>query len=156
MWLPMAGKRPSDLEAHLGYWLRTVSNAVSYSFAAKVGHEGVTVAEWVFLRVLYDAERIAPSLLAERMGMTKGAISKLADRLVKKRLVERDADPDDKRAHTLALTRPGRALVPTLAALADRNDKSFFGALTGKERDQLERLLRKIVSTRELKTVPTD
>lgn len=152
----MAGKRPSDLEAHLGYWLRTLSNAVSYSFAAKVEHEGVTVAEWVFLRVLYDAERIAPSLLAERMGMTKGAISKLADRLVKKRLVERDPDPDDKRAHTLVLTRSGQALVPKLAALADRNDKSFFGALTGKEREQLERLLRKVVSARELKTVPTD
>lgn len=152
----MAGKRPSDLEVHLGYWLRTVSNAVSYRFAAKLEHEGVTVAEWVFLRMLYDSDRIGPSLLAERIGMTKGAISKLADRLIQKSLVERDADPNDRRAHTLSLTRSGRALVPRLAALADRNDKAFFGVLAAKERDQLERLLRKIVSARELKTVPTD
>lgn len=152
----MARKRFSKLEAHLGYWLRTVSNAVSYSFAARLENEGVTVAEWVILRVLYDAERIAPSLLAERIGMTKGAISKLADRLVQKGFVERDAVPDDRRAHTLALTPSGRAIVPKLAALADRNDKSFFGALTDNERAQLERLLRKIVSARELKTVPTE
>ena len=88
--------------------------------------------------------------------MTKGAISKLADRLIQKSLVERDADPNDRRAHTLALTRSGRALVPKLAALADRNDETFFDVLAAKERDQLKRLLRKIVSTRELKTVPTD
>lgn len=149
-------KQASELTAHLGYWLRTVSNAVSQSFARKVEAEGVTVAEWVFLRVLYDVERIAPSLLAERMGMTKGAISKLGDRLVEKGLVERQANPDDKRAHTLALEPPGRALVPKLAALADRNDESFFGALAPGERDELERLLRKIVSHRELKNVPTD
>ena len=152
----MASKRVSELEAHLGYWLRMVSNAVSQSFAKKVESEGVTVAEWVFLRVLYDAERIGPSLLAGRMGMTKGAISKLADRLVQKSLVKRDADPNDRRAHTLALTRAGRALVPRLAALADRNDEAFFGLLAAKERDQLERLLRKVVASRELNTPPTN
>jgi len=151
-----ADQRPSGIEAHLGYWLRTVSNAVSQSFARKVEAEGVTVAEWVLLRVLYDAERIGPSLLAERIGMTKGAISKLADRLIQKDLVARNADPDDRRAHTLALKPSGRALVPKLAAQADQNDEAFFGVLAAKERDQLERLLRKIVSARELKTMPTD
>lgn len=58
---------PSALEAHLGYWLRMVSNAVSHSFARKLEREGVTVAEWVFLRALYDAGQIAPSQLAEAM-----------------------------------------------------------------------------------------
>lgn len=152
----MTPKPPSHLEEHLGYWLRTVSNAVSHTFAARLEPEGVTVAEWVVLRVLYDAERIGPSLLAARIGMTKGAISKLADRLIRKSLVQRDADPEDGRAHTLALTRSGRALVPKLAAVADRNDAAFFGVLTSKERVQLDRLLRKIVSACELKTVPTD
>lgn len=153
----MGAKRPpSDLQAHLGYWLRTVSNAVSQSFARKVEAQGVTVAEWVVLRVLYDVEAIGPSLLAERIGMTKGAISKLADRLVQKDLVRRDADPDDKRAHMLALKASGRALVPKLAALADQNDQSFFGALTPHERDRLARLLRKIAAKRDLKSAPTD
>ena len=103
---------PSELHAHLGYWLRTVSNAVSHSFARRVEAQGVTVAEWVFLRMLYDVEGIAPSLLAARMGMTKGAISKLADRLLAKEFVERRPNPDDGRAHELVLEATGRALVP--------------------------------------------
>lgn len=149
-------KHPSELHAHLGYWLRAVSNAVSHSFARNVEAEGVTVAEWVFLRMLYDVEDIAPSLLAERMGMTKGAISKLSDRLIVKGLVERHPNPDDQRAHTLSLKFTGRALVPRLAKIADQNDETFFDAFSATERRQLEQLLRKIVADRQLTDVPTD
>lgn len=145
----------SDLETHLGYWLRTVSNAVSQSFARRVEAEGVTVAEWVFLRMLWDIDPVAPSLLAGRMGMTKGAISKLADRLIGKALVERRADPVDGRAQILSLTAAGRALVPRLAALADVNDAAFFGTLSPEDRNDLDRLLKKIVSDRKLTDVPT-
>ena len=145
----------SDLEAHLGYWLRMVSNAVSQSFARRVEAEGVTVAEWVFLHMLWDIDPVAPSLLAGRMGMTKGAISKLADRLIGKALVERRADPVDGRAQILSLTAAGRALVPRLAALADVNDAAFFGTLSPEDRNDLERLLRKIVRDRKLTDVPT-
>ena len=145
----------SDLETHLGYWLRMVSNAVSQSFARRVEAEGVTVAEWVFLRMLWDIDPVAPSLLAGRMGMTKGAISKLAERLIGKALVERRADPVDGRAQILSLTAAGRALVPRLAALADVNDAAFFGTLSPEDRNDLERLLRKIVMDRKLTDVPT-
>ena len=146
---------PSDLHAHLGYWLRMVSNAVSHSFARRVEAQGVTVAEWVFLRMLYDVDTIAPSFLAARMGMTKGAISKLADRLLAKGLVERRPNPDDGRAHESFLEPAGRALVPRLAELADRNDAEFFDLLTQDERRQLEMLLRKIIAERELNAMPT-
>ena len=93
---------PSHLTSHLGFWLRFVSNHVSHAFARKLEDRDVTVAEWVLLRELYDVDHIAPSRLAERMGMTRGAITKLADRLIAKRLVSRRANPDDARAQTLA------------------------------------------------------
>jgi DNA-binding MarR family transcriptional regulator len=133
-----------------------VSNAVSQSFARAVEAEGVTVAEWVFLRVLFDVERITPSLLAERIGMTKGAVSKLAERLEAKALIERDFNPTDKRSQTLALKPAGRELVPRLAALADENDKAFFRALSPGEKRLLQQLLQTIISERQLTNVPTD
>jgi len=134
-----------------------VSNAVSQSFARRLEAEGVTVAEWVFLRVLHDMERCTPSLLAERMGMTKGAVSKLAERLDRKVLIVRRAHPDDRRSQLLALTSTGRALVPKLAGFADQNDASFFfNILTAAERKQLQSLLHKIVSKHHLTTLPID
>ncbi|KUL94886.1 MarR family transcriptional regulator [Bosea sp. WAO] len=147
---------PADLQSHLGYWLRMVSNAVSYSFARKVEAEGVTVAEWVFLRMLYDVEAISPSALAARMGMTRGAISKLGDRLVAKELVLRSGDGAGGRGQRLLLSTSARSLVPRLAALADANDADFFGSLSAAERGAMEQLLRKIARDRSLNQPPTE
>lgn len=147
---------PSDLQAHLGYWLRIVSNAVSQRFARKVEAEGVTVAEWVFLRMLYGMEGLSPSLLAERMSMTRGAISKLSDRLVDKGLITRTTSPEGGRGQMLALTPAATALVPRLATLADVNDATFFGALSNEDRRRLDQLLRTIALDRELTRPPTD
>ncbi len=150
-----AQKHLSDLRSHLGYSLRIVSNAVSHSFARRVEAQGVTVAEWVVLRVLFDHDTLAPSLLAQHLGMTRGAISKLADRLVEKGLVTRGSNPDDGRGQTLELHSNGRKLVPRLAALADDNDAAFFQTLSQTERQQLKRLLSQLIAQHELTGVPT-
>jgi len=144
----------SHLTSHLGYWLRYVSNHVSHAFARTLEAEGVTVAEWAVLRELYGEQAFGPSRLAERMGLTRGAISKLADRLIAKRLIRREDRDDDARAHLLALTNAGRELVPRLAALADANDAAFFDHLTWEERASLTATLKTIVERRDLKQVP--
>lgn len=146
----------ADLPDHLGYWLRFVSNHVSQAFARKVEGHGVTVAEWVLMRRLLDVDSLAPSRLAERMGMTRGAVTKLADRLIAKAMLVRAADPRDGRAQTLALTPAGRALVPRLARLADANDAAFFGHLPRADRAALVRILRGIVEARGLRSLPVD
>jgi DNA-binding MarR family transcriptional regulator len=145
----------SSLEGHVGFWLRFVSNQVSHAFAAKLAKKGVTAAEWVVLRNLLDSDGMNPSEIAESIGMTRGAISKLADRLVAKALVARTAGEEDRRYQTLSLTRAGRTLVPQLAALADRNDAEFFGHLTVKERAAIVAAMREIIRRQNLKTVPT-
>ena len=147
---------PNPLEAHVGYWLRFVSNHVSHAFKLKVGAHGITVAEWVVLRALFDADGVNPSEIAERLGMTRGAISKLVDRLVAKRLVTCNVEKGDRRFQSLLLTPPGRKLVPVLAELADHNDAEFFGPLTGQQRSALIALLKDIVRERGLKDVPID
>ncbi|SMF55922.1 DNA-binding transcriptional regulator, MarR family [Xaviernesmea oryzae] len=146
----------SSLNDHTGYWLRMVSNAVSQEFARKVANHDVTVAEWVFLRALYDRNVMPPSVLAETMGMTRGAISKLADRLLAKGLVERTANGEDRRAHSLSLTEEGRGKVPVLASLADQNDVEYFGVLTTEEHEALNRILKALAERQGLKAAPVD
>jgi DNA-binding MarR family transcriptional regulator len=153
--LPAKPKTVSTLETHLGYWLRYVSNQVSQAFSRKVQERGVTVAEWVLMRELYDKETM-PSALAERLGMTRGAISKLADRLAAKKMITRKASKEDRRFQTLALTDDGRALVPALAALADENDAEFFGHLDRDTRRTIETAMKEIVQRQGLRTVPVD
>lgn len=149
-------KPVSSLDAHLGYWLRFVSNHVSHAFGLKLAARDVTAAEWVILRELYEPDAMAPSALADRLGMTRGAISKLADRLVAKALITRTASAEDGRYQALALTAAGRALVPALAALADRNDAEFFGHLSPAERAGVEAVLKDIIRRHGVRAIPTE
>lgn len=145
-----------ELTDHLGYWLRQVSNHVSQGFARKLAEKDVTVAEWGLMRMLHGREPVAPSVIADEMGRTRGAITKLADRLIAKALVTREASPDDRRAQTLALTRKGAGFVPQLAALADSNEAECFSHLSGAERDSLRRILGKTVAQLGLRRMPLD
>lgn len=146
----------SDLETHLGYWLRFVSNSVSHTFQRKVEAEGVTVSEWVVLRRLYDRDATSPGALADAIGMSKGAISKLITRLEAKSLVTRAVRDHDRRQQAVALTPDGAALVPRLARLADENDEWFFGHLGPERRAELRALLQELVQRHHLESVPID
>ena len=146
----------SDLPDHTGYLLRAASNAVSHAFARKLAREGVTVAEWVVMRSLFGTGAIAPSVLADRIGLTKGAISKLSSRLLEKGLIERTGNALDMRGHSLSLSAAGEKKVPALARLADENDAAFFGVLTGDEREALRTSLYKLIDSHELSDMPVN
>lgn len=148
---------PSDLKSHIGFWMRLVSNNVSHSFARKVETTGVTVAEWVILREMYSEEgSTSPSRIADLTGLTRGAISKLVERLVQKDLVDRTEASGDRRYQDIELTTKGCNLVPKLASFADQNDDEFFSVLTSPERKQLRELLQKIATRHELTKLPTE
>jgi DNA-binding MarR family transcriptional regulator len=146
----------SDLKKHVGFWLRFVSNHVSHAFARKLLASGVTVAEWVVMREMFDDEETSPGVLAEGIGMTRGGVSKLVDRLVTKKLVTRQERSDDRRFQSIALTAVGRRLIPQLAALADQNDEEFFHPLSTGERAALIATMKKLVQSHGLQTLPTE
>ena len=157
----MKSLKPPDLtvrglKKHIGFWLRFVSNHVSHAFARKLLASGVTVAEWVVMREMFDEEETSPGVLAQRIGMTRGGVSKLVDRLVTKRFVTRRERSDDRRFQSIALTVAGQRLVPQLATLADQNDDEFFHPLSSGERAALIATMKKLVEAHGLQTLPTE
>ena len=144
----------TNLRSHIGFWLRFVSNHVSHTFARKLEGSGVTVAEWVILREMFDSASTSPSALATATCLTRGAVSKLIDRLVQKNLVSRAEASGDRRFQDIKLTAAGRALVPRLARIADQNDEEFFSQLSAEERERLVAMLMKLVDANRLHKVP--
>jgi DNA-binding MarR family transcriptional regulator len=147
---------PSPLEAHLGFWLRFVSNHVSMRFRQLLDQEGISVAEWVALRTLLERPDASHAELIAALGVTKGAASKLISRLEDKGLAQRQHAGAGTREQTLRLTARGRASMPRLAALADDNDRHFFGHLGTQEREALMQTLQRLVRHHELKTPPVE
>jgi DNA-binding MarR family transcriptional regulator len=136
-----AAAKPATLDSHIGYWMRMVSNQVSGEFKRLLAARGVSVAEWVALRRLFDVAGTTHGELVEALGMTKGAVSKVVHSLERMKLVSRSPDRADARSESLSLTASGRTLVPKLARTADRNEAHFFGHLSATERTRLRAML---------------
>ena len=149
--------RPSPaLEVHLGYWLRRVSNYVSEEFRRRLRERGVSVAEWVALCQIRDQPGVTPAALADALALTRGAVSKVLEKLTAKNWIRRAGVREDKRVQQLSLTAAGARAVPGLAEIADENDERLFGCLEADERAALRRLLEKLATVHGLGGVPID
>lgn len=146
----------APLQAHLGFWLRFVSNHVSMRFQKLLEAKGVTVSEWVALRTLWQQPGTSHAALIEALGMTKGAASKVMSRLEEKGYAVRQLAEGKAREQCLVLTPEGSALVPVLAALADANDQHFFGHLTPAEQQMLLQSMQALVLHHQLTEIPTN
>jgi DNA-binding MarR family transcriptional regulator len=145
----------SDLEYHIGFWLRFVSNHVSFSFRDRIAGLDVTVAEWVALRTLHNHAPCTLGELSEQIGIDLGATSRLVSRLIDKKLASRKASPDDRRYVTLELSPAGKKLIPKIAREADLNDAAFFDCLSKSDKAHILRIMQALVETHKLKEKPT-
>jgi hypothetical protein len=83
------------------------------------------------------------------MGMSKGGMSKLIDRLVKKGYVAKEVQEHDRRFRGVWLTKHGRTCVPLIASKEKSADRTFFGPLRGTGRYRLKKSLKKILTVRQ-------
>jgi DNA-binding MarR family transcriptional regulator len=145
----------SRLDAHVGYWLRCVSNRFSHVLNRRLEHKGVTLTEWMVLRELYDGD-LRPSDLAARLGLTRGAVSKLVEKLACALMISEQASLRKRRTQTLSLTENGRAVVCVFAGILDETDEEFFGHLDPDTRALIVANMREIVRRRGLAAAPAD
>jgi DNA-binding MarR family transcriptional regulator len=149
-------RHASALEAHLGYWLRLVSNEVSHTFERALHEQDISVAEWVAINQLAVGTGLTPATLAATMGMTRGAVSKVLDKLDSKKLVSHSMSSVDGRVKLLSLTERARRILPRLTGLADANDSHFFAALDSDEKTALRNLLRKLAGFHQMTRIPVE
>ena len=142
----MTQRLPNGLHAHTGYWLDRLRSLVSGGFEAALAAQDVTVAQWSVLTTLYRGEARTPRELAAFIAVDAGALTRLLDRLEAKGLLRRVPAPGDRRSLHLELTERARDITPALAALADANDRAFFGALTPQDHAQFRQLLARLLA----------
>jgi DNA-binding MarR family transcriptional regulator len=145
------------VESHLAYWLHYVGYRVFHELRLGAQQFGVTAAESLVLRKLHEYENGAmPSRLARRLGLSRGYISRLAARLESKGLINRDKSASDRRTLILTLTDSARALVSTLAELADKINGRNFVRAGEAAHETVERVMKWVVYRHRFRFVPPD
>lgn len=111
--------------------------------------EGLTPLQYAVLAYLYVKPDLDQNNLAARLGVDRASTSALVDQLEEKGWVERQVNPDDRRARLLRLSRSGTMLRERLHPTGRAAEKEILSALTASERDTLIELLTKVVVANE-------
>jgi len=106
----------------------------------------MTRAQWAVLARLESNEGLKQSELAEMLDLQPITLTRLVDRLCANGLIERRADPDDRRAKRLYLTPQARPLMDRLAELGQDMMKTVLG---GFDVATIERMILELSHTKE-------
>lgn len=137
---------PRSLNREFAFSLNDVARMLRTYADQKAGQFGITRAQWVVLVRLDRFEGLKQSELAEMLDLQPITLTRLLDRLCHSGLIERRADPNDRRAKRLYLTPAAR---PFLERLGDLGDELMATALAGVERDSVERIVAQLAIVKE-------
>jgi MarR family transcriptional regulator, transcriptional regulator for hemolysin len=112
----------------------------------KAGQFGITRAQWAVLARVDRAEGLTQAELAEELDLQPITLTRLLDRLGESGLVERRADPSDRRVKRLFLTPAARPLLERLDCLGE---ELMNAATAGLAAEDIERLLSGLVPVKE-------
>ncbi|MGL4542511.1 MAG: MarR family winged helix-turn-helix transcriptional regulator [Polymorphobacter sp.] len=103
----------------LGFLLGDCARLLRRRFDARARALGVSRAQWQVLVALSRQEGVNQAGLAEYLEVETITLCRMADRLQESGLIERRADPADRRAWKLYLTDPARPLLDELRTLGE-------------------------------------
>ena len=113
--------------------------------------QGLSNGDWKVLTSLRwaEPERRSAGELAKRADLTSGTMTSRLDHLEKQGLVRRHRDPDDRRSVLVELTAKGRKKLEQAMGVQAEKEKILAAALTRKEIEQLNALLRRVMASVE-------
>jgi DNA-binding MarR family transcriptional regulator len=114
--------------------------------------QGLSLPQFDVLATLRHGQGITQQELAERLLVTKGNVCALIDRMEAGGWVQRRADPEDRRANRLFLTRSGKALLAKAMPPHHEKIREMLGVLSKPELQKFHQLLDQIETAIEEKT----
>ena len=125
-----------------------VSSALAAEYAARYG---LDIPEWRVLATLgFRHEPCSAQYVADCTRTHKSTISRAVTSLLKRQIIERVENADDRREFRLQLTRKGATLYEELIPRLLRREQEILSCLSAQERKDFARLLGKIEASLDL------
>ncbi|MBK8374505.1 MarR family winged helix-turn-helix transcriptional regulator [Sphingorhabdus sp.] len=121
----------------LGFLIGDTARLMRRAFDERVRTQGVTRPQWRVLGLLKRFGGSTQIALADMMDVEPITLGRMIDRLQEAELVERRADPSDRRAWRVFLTPKGDIRLAELKPMAA---ELFADAVSGLDADQQEKL----------------
>lgn len=124
--------------------LARAAESVSQRINRHLNEVNLTISQFGVLEALYHLGPQHQNQLAEKILKSSGNMTLVIDNLVKRGLVARQRDPNDRRYVTVDLTEDGQALIARIFPHHVQTVVREIGILSAEEQHQLACLCRKL------------
>ena len=135
-----------DRQSSFGWLINVVANDAAKTFDTELKKHGLTLALWPTLMCVWEEEGVTQRDIAQKSKVENSTTTRTLDKLENLGLVERQPDPNSRRAFRIYLTDEGRALKETLVPIPMAINQKLLSSLEPEERDEIIRLLQKMVA----------
>jgi DNA-binding MarR family transcriptional regulator len=134
-----------QLQDSIGFHLFRTTVRLKAAFARELRPFDITSEQFGVLFLLWDLDGLQQWEIAELLQKDRPNVSRILEKLEKKKLISRRSDPADRRAMRVFLTPTGWELQPHLEQAAERFRERSFRGFSQQERTELRGLLNRIM-----------
>ena len=131
----------------VGFLISQLGFFSSRRFTEALEPLGIGPRDFLLMRFVDASDGQSQHALAERLGIPPSRMVALVDRLEELGLVERRADPEDRRVRGLFLTRRGRTVLEKAGKIAIDYETQLCAGINREERERLIDLLQRLQVT---------
>ena len=131
----------------IGILIKRASLELEKTALAILAPYGMNLTQYKIIVYLYNTPPASTRQvdLERAFSMTNPSVTSVLNTLVKKGLVYREENPEDRRSNTISLTKKAIDLREELEAAGDQLEEVIVAGLTPKERTTMIALLKKIL-----------
>ena len=138
-----------DLANLPGHRIRRLHQISVALFMEETQDYGITPVQFAALQAVADSPGLDQRTLARTIGFDTSTIGGVIDRLETRGLLDRHADPDDRRVRLLELTSEGKKLLRDVTPAMLRAQQRMLEPLSLRQHDEFMRMMEMLLASHQ-------
>ena len=137
------------METRGGFYITQIKQLQDRIFERLLAENGIEISggQGRILFVLWKRDRLTVGEIGRETSLAKNTVSAVVDGMVRKGILERAVNPDNRRETIISLTEYAKGMQGRYEEVSQRMNELFYQGFTEKEREQFEGYLARIRDT---------
>ena len=137
------------MESRGGFYITQIKQLQDRIFERLLMENGIEIngGQGRILFVLWQNDRLTISEISRATSLAKNTVSIVVDGMVKKNILDRQINPENRRQTIISLTKYARSLQEKYEAVSEEMTTLFYQGFSDKEQREFEACLARILDT---------
>ncbi len=138
-----------NLETRGGFYITQIKQLQERIFERLLLENGIEISggQGRILFVLWKTDHLTISEISKKTSLAKNTVSVVINGMVKKGIVERNTNPDNRRQAIVSLTEYAKSLQSNYEMVSQKMNVLFYQGFSAEEQQQFEQYLARILKT---------